>query len=138
MATASKPHNTAADTSAAVDALMAELVHPCKAEVQALRQLILSAAQGIAEGVKWKAPSFRTHEYFVTINLREKQGVGVILHLGAKVRALGPGGLAIEDPAKLLKWLAPDRAQVQFSSAADLAAKADAFKALVKSWVLQV
>ncbi len=40
-------------------------------------------------------------------------GVGVILHLGAKVREIGVGGLSIEDPEKLLKWLAPDRASLR-------------------------
>jgi hypothetical protein len=59
-----------------------------------------------AEGIKWNAPSFRTVEYFATVKLREKKGIGVILHLGARARDLGPDGIVIDDPATLLEWLA--------------------------------
>jgi len=38
---------------------MSELEHPFKTEVQAIRVSILGAAPGIAEGIKWKAPSVR-------------------------------------------------------------------------------
>jgi hypothetical protein len=117
---------------------MAELVHPFKAEIQAIRKTVLGAAPGIAEGVKWKAPSFRTHEYFATTNLREKEGIGVILHLGARVRELGPSGLSIEDPDGLLTWLAPDRASIRFTSASDLQSKKVAFENVIRSWIRHV
>jgi len=117
---------------------MSGLEHPFKAEIETLRRLILGAAPGIAEGIKWKAPSYRTDEYFATTNLREKAGVGIILHLGAKVRNLGPGGLAIEDPEGLLKWLAPDRASVRFASADEIEAKSAAFASVIRSWVRHV
>ena len=133
-----KTHSTPADKTAAVDEFMAELVHPFKSEVQAIRQSILGAAPGIAEGIKWKAPSYRTREYFATTNLRDKEGVGVILHLGAKVRDIGPAGLSIEDPGKLLKWLAPDRASVRFTSQSDFQSKKAAFENLIRSWVKHV
>lgn len=133
-----RTHSTAADTTAAVDEFMRGLVHPYKKEVQALRESILDAAPGIAEGIKWKSPSFRTHEYFATVNLREKDGVGLILHLGAKVRDTGPAGLTIEDPQRLLKWLAPDRASVRFASLEDFKSRQSAFELLVRSWVRHV
>jgi hypothetical protein len=136
--TKSKSHSTPADTTAAVEAFLAELLHPFKAEVQTIRQSILGSAPGIAEGIKWKAPSFRTHGYFATVNLREKAGVGVILHLGAKVRDIGPGGLLIEDPSKLLKWLASDRASVRFASDSDFQSKKSAFENLIRAWLKHV
>ena len=117
---AAKPkvaHSTPADSATAVDAFMAALVHPHKAEIEALRKLMLEVAPSVHEGVKWNAPSFRTSEYFATTNLRAKSGIGVILHLGAKVRQLPPGGVTIEDPAELLKWLGEDRAIVEFADA---------------------
>ncbi len=131
-------HSTSADTTAAVDDFMAQLDHPLKIEVQEIRSAILGVSAAIAEGIKWKAPSFRTHEYFATINLREKDGMGVILHLGAKVRDLGPGGLTIEDPKGLLKWLAPDRASVRFASSSDFKVKKAAFECIVRLWVRHV
>jgi hypothetical protein len=117
---------------------MSELVHPCKAEVEAIRRVILGAAPGISEGIKWKSPSFRTHEYFATVNLREKDGIGVILHLGAKVKELGPGGIAVEDTEGLLKWLAQDRASVRFANASEFQAKKLAFASVIRSWVKHV
>ncbi len=132
------PKLTGADTSAAVDRFMAALDHPFKAELQTLRQALLAVDPSIAEGIKWNAPSWRTNEYFATTHLRSKTGLSLILHLGAKVRALPEGGLDIPDPAGLLKWLGKDRAQVEFASAADLAAKLPALQTLFRAWIRHV
>lgn len=128
-------HSTPADSTAAVDAFMAALVHPHKAEIEALRKLMLSVDPSVREGVKWNAPSFRTTEYFATTNLRAKTGIGVILHLGAKVRQLPPGGVAIEDPTRLLKWLGNDRAIVEFADAQEFNSSKAAFQAVLRQWV---
>jgi hypothetical protein len=117
---------------------MAALVHPFKAEIEQIRALILGVDPSIAEGIKWNAPSFRTSEYFATTNLRAKGGVGVILHLGARSRALPAGGIAIADPESLLSWLAPDRAAVTFRSAEELQAKAIAFQGILREWITYV
>ena len=132
------PRLTAADTRAAVDQFMAALDHPFKAEIETLRRAILAVDPAIAEGIKWNAPSWRTTEYFATTHLRSKVGLGLILHLGAKARALPEGGLAIDDPTGLLKWLGKDRAQVEFSTAADLQAKLPALQALLRQWIQHV
>ncbi|HEY8880403.1 MAG TPA: DUF1801 domain-containing protein [Roseateles sp.] len=132
------PKLTAADTSAAVDQFMADLDHPFKAELETLRRAMLATDPSIAEGVKWNAPSWRTNEYFATTHLRSKTGLVLILHLGARVRPLPEGGLAIPDPAGLLKWLGKDRAQVEFSSATDLSAKLPALKTLLRAWIRHV
>jgi hypothetical protein len=126
------------DSTAAVDDFMATLDHPFKAEIDALRQIILGADPSIAEGIKWKVPSFRTTEYFATLNLRAQGGVGVIFHLGAKVREIAPEGLSIDDPAKLLKWLANDRAMASFGGLADVEAKRGALEAVVRQWIRYV
>lgn len=58
--------------AAAVDAYMASLDHPMKAQVQALRKAILAVDSRITEQVKWNAPSFRTErDYIVTFNLSD-------------------------------------------------------------------
>jgi hypothetical protein len=132
------PKPTAADTTAAVDAFMAALDHPFKAEIEVLRRAIAAVHPSIAEGIKWNAPSWRTTEYFATTHLRSKAGVGLILHLGAKARALPEGGLQIADPAGLLKWLGKDRAQVEFTSSADLAARLPALQAVIRQWIAHV
>jgi hypothetical protein len=130
-------HGTKADTTEAVDAFMTTLVHGCKPVIEALRRCILELDPAIGEGIKWNAPSFRTHEYFATTHLREKEGVGVILHLGAKVRSTQVTP-AIADPTALLRWLAPDRAVVRFADEADFAGKREAFAELLRQWIEHV
>jgi hypothetical protein len=131
-------HTTAADTTQAVDAFMQGLDHPFKNEIETIRRTILAADPAIAEGIKWHVPSFRTTEYFATLNLRAKAGIGVILHLGAKVRDTATTGLPIHDPEQLLTWLAKDRASVTFAGAADIDAKQPAFTALLQQWISHV
>ena len=91
-----------------VDTFLAALDHPMKPEILAIRQIILGADPGIAEGIKWNAPSFRTTEWFATFHLRAKVGLQVILHLGAKARSTPD--IAFDDP--LFIWLGKDRASV--------------------------
>ena len=131
-------HSAPADTSEAVDKFMATLEHPFKAEIEAIRRLMLGVDPSVREGVKWNAPSFRTTEYFATTNLRSRAGVSIILHLGAKVRKLPADGVRIDDPTKLLKWLGKDRAMVEFGNSRDLGEKAAAFQLILRQWIKYV
>jgi hypothetical protein len=124
--------------SSQVDEFMRALEHPFKAEIEVLRASILGADRAIAEGIKWNAPSFRTTEYFATTNLREKKGIGLIFHLGAKVRELPPGGVVIDDPEGLLEWLGKDRAMVVFRNREDVEAKRAALVRIVRQWIVHV
>lgn len=127
-------HDARADSTDAVDEFMKTLEHPFKSEIEMLRRAILAVDPAVAEGIKWKSPSFRTSEYFATTNLRAKAGVGLILHLGAKIRDL-PGGIKIADPAGLLKWLGKDRAMVEFATPNELRQKASALQAVLRQWI---
>jgi hypothetical protein len=114
---------------------MKTLEHPFKAEINKLRRAILAADPSVAEGIKWNSPSFRTSEYFATTNLRAKAGIGLILHLGAKVRELPGGGIKIDDPDGLLKWLGKDRAMVEFATRKELEQKTRALQAVLRQWI---
>lgn len=131
-------HNKPADTTQAVDEFMLGLEHPFKSAIETLRKVILGIDPSVAEGIKWNAPSFRTTEYFATTNLRAKVGVGLILHLGAKVRELPDGAVAIDDPGKLLKWLGKDRAMVEFGGESELLEKKAALVAVLRQWIKYV
>ncbi len=121
-----------------VETFLASLNHPFKEEILALRQIILGADPGIAEGIKWNAPSFRTSEYFATLHLRAKDGVQVILHLGAKTRDNSTSGVVIDDPDSLLEWLARDRASAKFRDLKDIDAKRSAFASVIRKWIKHV
>ncbi len=131
-------HSTPADTAEAVDALIESLQHPAQTEIQALRAVITQVHPSIREGVKWNSPSFRTDEYFATTNLRTKRGVGVVLHFGARTRRVAASRDSVKDPQKLLKWLAKDRATVEFADMDDLAFKKRAFQAILRQWITHV
>lgn len=128
-------HASPADTTQAVDDFMARLEHPFKPGIETIRAIMLGVDPSVSEGIKWNAPSFRTSEYFATVNLRAKSGVDIILHLGAKVRALPAGGITIPDPGQLLRWLGKDRASISFGSTEDLLHKQAALHALLREWI---
>lgn len=107
--------------------------HPLKAEIEAVRKLILDTDPAIKEGIKWKAPSFYVQEYFATMHIRNTQAVQVILHLGAKVRQTPE--LSIDDPNGLLEWLGKDRASVKFGDMQAIKAQGEAFKNIVRQWI---
>jgi hypothetical protein len=124
--------------SESVEAFLASLDHPFKPEILAIRQIILGADPSIAESVKWNAPSFYTTEHFATMQLRAKDGVQVILHLGAKPRDTATSGIAIDDPNALLAWLAKDRASVTFVDLNDIETKRAALRDIIRQWIRYV
>lgn len=120
-----------------VDAFTAELEHPLKAEIEAVRRIIREVSPTISEAIKWNAPSFRTTEFFATINLRSRDQVQLIFHLGAKVRKdLKP--LELADPAGLVKWLAKDRCTVTVGAGKTVQTNKGALQAIVREWIVYV
>jgi hypothetical protein len=108
-----------------VDEFMAELDHPFKAEVQAVREIIKKVHKGITEEVKWKAPSFSYKGYLATFNLWAKNHVHLVFHNGA-----------ILDPKLgILEGSYPDRRMVYFANMDEVRAKKAALVKAVKEWV---
>ncbi len=120
---------------ASVEAFLAAQDPAVRPLLEAVRSALLGADPGISEGVKWNVPSFKTTEYFATVNARVKEGVGLILHFGAKKNALSETGVKIADPQALLHWLAKDRAAVAFRDAAQLEQERGAFVSLIREWI---
>ena len=115
---------------------LAALRHGRADEVERLRALILGAHPDLTEQIKWNAPSFHAGEHFATMRLGGKVPLQLILHLGARKSAIARE--AIQDPSSLLKWLAPDRACIDFAEPGAVAAAADAIQAIVRQWVRHV
>ena len=128
-------------TDSAVVAFLRALDHPLKKDIEAVRQIILDVGPEIHEGIKWNAPSFRTTEYFATLNLRAKDGkdrVWLILHLGAKAKDNSTKGMKIADPAGIVTWLAKDRCLLTFDDAKDIKAKRTALQAIIREWIREL
>lgn len=133
--TARTPRIATSKTTPTVDEFLAALAHPCLPEIDALRRLILSVDPAIQEEVKWNAPSFRTTEHFATMHLRDKTGIRLILHFGAKKTVQAQSGAAVPDPHGLLTWLAKDRATVAIANLEDLDSKRTALTAVLRHWI---
>ncbi|MFP2901496.1 DUF1801 domain-containing protein [Corallococcus sp. 4LFB] len=117
-----------------VDQYIAELEHPLKAEIQAVRAAILASDPAITERIKWKAPSFvHSGDDRVTFRLAPRGIFQVILHRGAKVK--DTKGFAFEDDSGLVEWLAPDRGVVTLPDAKTVKAKKAALVKLVGRWM---
>lgn len=125
-------HASPQDTAQAVDAFLAALAHPRKDDIERLRALMREVDPAVAEGIKWNAPSWRTDDYFATTHLRARGGLALVLHRGAKARALPAGGLAIDDPLELLSWRDADRALVDLP---DVERLRPALLPLLRQWV---
>ena len=123
----------------AVDAFIRTLEPARRKEVEAVRKIILGVSPDVREGIKWNAPSFCTHEWFATLNLREKSGVRpelwLILHAGANAKGKI---VKVADPDGLLTRLGKDRALVTFADAKAITARRRAFAQIVREWITQV
>ena len=96
-----------------VDAFMAKLDHPFKAEVQAVRDIIKGVNPKITEQIKWAAPSFSYSDYIVTFNLRATQHVHLVFH--------NPAIASIQ--SEILEGNYPDRRMTYLTSMDDVQAK---------------
>lgn len=124
-------------TPDSVDTFLEAFNHPLKAEVLALRELILGADASIQEAIKWNVPSFHTSEHFATFHLRAKNQVQIVFHRGAKAREAS-GRLPVADPEGMLQWRSNDRAVVCFSSMEEIVAKRGALQEVVRGWIEHV
>ena len=122
----------------AVSAFLRELDHPLKKEIEAVRRIILGVSPDIGEGIKWNSASFRTTEFFATVNWRAKDAVQLIFHKGAKAKDNSTTGMQIADPAGLIKWLAKERCLVTVGAGKQIQANRAALEAIVRQWIGQM
>jgi hypothetical protein len=113
--------------SAVVDAYMRDVDHPFKAEMEAVRNIILGASPKIAERIKWNAPSFYYKEDLGAFHPRATEYAHLIL--------LFPGGTGIPAKSALLEGKQKDRREAKFLSLADIESKRPALEKLVRAWV---
>lgn len=117
-----------------VDAYMATLEHPMRADVERLRSAILGADQRVSESIKWNAPSFYIEDHFATFNLHYPDRIQIVLHAGAKVNP-DAQQFEIADSAGLLNWAAVDRASVTFRSASEVDDQLASFLDILRQWI---
>lgn len=128
----------AGEADDAVGDYLRDLKHPLKKEIEAVRLIMLGVNPAIDEGIKWNVPSFRTEkEWFATFNVRAKDSIQLIFHLGAKTRS-DQKAFKLADPDGLVKWLGKDRAMVTLGAGRDIPANRKALEAIVRAWIKHV
>ena len=116
-----------------VQELLEGLDHPLKSAAILLREAILDASPEIVEGYKWKSPSFRTKDFFATINLADRKQLRMILHTGAKARGLDLKAALGSHPG--LVWLGAERAMMVFAGEAEVQAGRERLGELLREWM---
>ncbi len=110
----------------AVDALLAGLDHPMKAEIEAVRGFILRASPQVRERVKWNAPSFFFREDIGAFHLRSRTFVHLILVFPERVTM-------VDDP--ILEGDHVRRREVKFHDMAEVGKKKHALQRIIAAWV---
>lgn len=111
-----------------VEALLASLQHPHKAEIEAVRRIILCASRKLEERVKWKAPSFHCGGVDLgAFNLHQAGFAQLIL--------VFPRGIPAETGRGVLEGAWKDRREVRFHDLAEVDRKKAGLVWVVKAWV---
>jgi hypothetical protein len=111
----------------AVEAYLRDVDHPFKAEMEAVRAIILGVSDKISERIKWNAPSFYYKEDMGAFNPRATEYAHLIL--------LFPDGAGMDDNGGLLEGNHKDRREAKFHSLNDVKAKKPTLEKLVKNWI---
>ena len=122
-----------------VAALLAELRHPQEPTIRAIRGVVLGADARIGEGIKWNAPSFHlAGDHFATFNLRSRDTVQLVLHLGARPRPDARIRDSLGEAGSRLEWKSADRAILSIGSLAEAKEADKPLRAIIREWLRHV
>jgi hypothetical protein len=102
--------------------------------VDAIREIIASSHDGLAESIKWNGPSFsHNSEHKITLGLTKVGAVQVVIHRGAKTK--DAANFTFDDSARLARWPAKDRGVLKFDSVEEVTSRAQALRKLFHNWI---
>ncbi len=111
------------------------LNHPFRAEIDALRTIILTAQPDLTENIKWNGPNYSFHgEDRITMRILPPKQVQLIFHRGAK-KQTQPADKLIETSGKLLLWKENDRAIASFKTMNDIENNRVELTEIVQKWI---
>ena len=108
-----------------VDEFMAQLEHPLKNEMEAIREIILATDGRMTEAIKWGGPTFNYKRNLATINPKAKKFVNLFFQNGA----------TIQDESGLLEGDGKAVRVIRFLDMADVEKKKAGLQAIVKEWI---
>lgn len=113
------------NTNPEVDAYLEKKAHPLNAEIQRVREIILSAHPGIEETIKWAVPTFTYKGNMASYFMNAKKHVSLMFHKGA----------LLNDPSGLLEGDAKEGRAAKFASMEEIERRKDDLQAVVREWV---
>lgn len=119
-----------------VTALLDELKHPFRKEIEELRNCILLADKNLTENIKWNGPNYCfDNEDRITMRVQPPtKQVQLIFHRGAKKQEQ-PKDKLISNKSKMLVWKENDRAIVTFKSLEDIDNGKAELTDIVTEWI---
>ncbi len=127
MAKPTKPRTPKLSGTDAVNEYMRALDHPLKAEIEAVRAIIMGANPKVAERVKWNAPSFYYRDDIAAFHVRPTDYVHVVFVFHR--------GKMIDDGLGVLEGDYKDRRMAKFRDMREIEAKRDALVRIINTWV---
>ncbi|MGD8684383.1 MAG: DUF1801 domain-containing protein [Chloroflexota bacterium] len=107
-----------------VSAWLAELEHPLKDVILAVRSVILEADERISETIKWKSPTFMHQGNLASIDPKARKHVAVLFHRGAEIPGHHP---LLQGEGKLARY-------ARFADMASVEAGREELVAVVRAW----
>ena len=108
-----------------VDTFLSEKNHPMTAEIQEVREIILSTDERIEETIKWSSPTFVYKGNMASFFMNAKKFVSLMFHYGAYIQV--DNGLLIGD--------AKQGRSARFENLEDIKDKKEALQEVVREWI---
>jgi hypothetical protein len=107
-----------------VNAWLAELEHPLRDVLIAVRSIFLEADERITETIKWKSPTFMYEGNLASLDPKARKHVAVLFHRGAEIPGDHP---LLEGEGKLARY-------TRFQDMASVEAGRAELVAVVRAW----
>lgn len=108
-----------------VEKFLEKKKHPFDAEIRKIREIILSADDGVEEVIKWSSPTFMYKGNIASFYMNTKKFVNLMFHKGA----------TIKDTSGLLEGDGKETRFARFYDMKDIDKKKSALKKVVKEWI---
>jgi hypothetical protein len=119
-----------------VTALLNELDHPFRDEIELLRICILNANNDLEENIKWNGPNYCfDNEDRITMRVQPPiKKLQLIFHRGAKKKTQ-PENKIIHNKSKMLVWKENDRAIITFKSLQEIENNKVDLTLIINEWL---
>ncbi len=107
-----------------VSAWLADLDHPLKDVILAVRAVFLEADERITETIKWKSPTFTYEGNLASIDPKARKHVAVLFHRGAEIPGEHP---LLEGEGKLARY-------ARFPDMDTIEGRRDELARVVRAW----